>query len=133
LPAEFKLKDPEDLRAEDLAKLWMRHIQRRQQNSKFKGFSFTDEIHELCGAGLASKVPFQDKWSATEVSSVAALGSGNLDTLSGLIPFDTEPESGIKSEGANFSYVANNIIQCNPDTKVRLQQDSDALTSMSSF
>ena len=46
LPHGFQLKDPESLRAEDIAELW-KHICQRQQSGRLNALIFTDEVFKF--------------------------------------------------------------------------------------
>ena len=46
LPAGFKLREPEDLKAPEIAELW-KHLHHRQQSGRVLGLEFTDKVIEL--------------------------------------------------------------------------------------
>jgi hypothetical protein len=53
MPIGFPLKDPESLRAEDIADLW-RHILHRQQDGQLVGFTFKQDFYDMM-EGRSSK------------------------------------------------------------------------------
>jgi hypothetical protein len=75
LPGGFRFNNPEDLRVDEIAELWV-HIHRRQQQGRLIGFCFTEEIYDLLGLSRGT-------------DTAQAIGSAEAEPLT-LIPIEMD-------------------------------------------